>query len=82
MTTFALPAKYEEAFQTLASETGCSMDDLLREAMARFLEEMEDREDEQEACKILEKYRHNPGKPFTLDDALDYYRLKRGDLTP
>ena len=81
MTTFALPTEYEGAFQTLASKTGRSMDDLMREAMARFLEEMEDREDEQEARKILEEYRRNPGKSFTLDDALDHYGLKRGDLT-
>lgn len=80
MTMFSLPIEFDKPIRALSRETGRSTDDLLREAMANYLEDMEDREDAEEARKVLAEYRCNPGKPFSLDDALDRYGLKRVDL--
>ncbi len=81
MNTFSIPVEFEDSFDSLSKKTGRSTEELLREAMANFIEDMEDREDAKEAKRILDEYRQNPGQPFTLDDALGSYGLTRDDLT-
>lgn len=82
MLAIELSSDTEEMFQTVARETGRSMKELVQEALDRFLEEWEDRQDAEDAKKALEEYRRNPGQPFTLDDALVRYELTREELTP
>ncbi|MBF0183720.1 MAG: ribbon-helix-helix protein, CopG family [Magnetococcales bacterium] len=77
-----IPADMEQAFQSVADETGQPLPELIREALARFLEDLEERQDAVEARQILEEYRRMPGEPFTLDDALTRYGLTRNELAP
>ncbi|MBF0098728.1 MAG: hypothetical protein HQM04_08020 [Magnetococcales bacterium] len=80
--TIAIPADMEEMFQFVAKETGRPLEELVREALDRFLEEWEERQDAEDARIALEEYRRNPGAAFTLDDALTRYGMTRGELAP
>ncbi|MBF0144714.1 MAG: hypothetical protein HQL84_03135 [Magnetococcales bacterium] len=63
MTTIALPVEFEEPFQNLALETGRSLDDLMREAMANYLGDMADTD---EANRCYQEFRKcgEPGIPW------------------
>lgn len=56
MTTISLPVELEEPFQELVRETGRSLDDLMREAMANYLE---DRLDADEANRLYKEFKES-----------------------
>ncbi len=75
-----IPADMEQAFQSVADETGQPLPELIREALARFLDDLEERQDVVEARQILEEYRRNPGTFTPLDDVLREAGFTRDEL--
>lgn len=63
MTTISLPMELEVPFKDLARKTGRSMDDLVREALANYLE---DKADADEANRLYKEFKENgePGIPW------------------
>ncbi|MEO5332999.1 MAG: hypothetical protein H7839_13350 [Magnetococcus sp. YQC-5] len=82
MLAFELTTDREQLFRSVSNETGRPLNELVYEALDRFLEEWEDKQDVDDARKALQEYQRNPGMPFTLDDALDRYGLTREELAP
>lgn len=82
MLAIEISADMENMLQSVSELTGRSLKELVQEALDRFLEEWEDQQDAVEARQILEKYHAQPGKPFTLDDALNRYGVSREELVP
>ena len=78
MTTFELPAEYAGAFQALAKETGRSTDNLLREAMAKFLEDMEDREDAEEADRLYREFKESGEQGIPWEQVKAEMDIKHG----
>lgn len=68
MTTITLPDDLGTRLQTAAKETGGTIADLVREAVVRYLTEMEEDCQDIEAARIaLEEYERD-GKSITLDE--------------
>ncbi|MBF0163801.1 MAG: hypothetical protein HQL97_13285 [Magnetococcales bacterium] len=82
MLAIEMSTDMEEMFQSVSRETGRPLHDLVHEAMDRFLEEWEDLKDAQEAAKVLEEYRRNPGPVFTLEEAMERYGVPQNQLAP
>ncbi|MBF0283991.1 MAG: hypothetical protein HQL51_05985 [Magnetococcales bacterium] len=82
MIALTLPQEAENRLQELAHETGRSVEECLKEAAFLYLEAMEERRDAADARVVLEEHRRAPGAPFTLDDALERYGLRRETLGP
>ncbi|MBF0419049.1 MAG: ribbon-helix-helix protein, CopG family [Magnetococcales bacterium] len=63
MTTISLPMEFEEPFQDLARKTGRSLEELMREAMANYLEDMADAD---EANRFYQEFKggREPGIPW------------------
>ncbi|MBF0098724.1 MAG: CopG family transcriptional regulator [Magnetococcales bacterium] len=78
--TIAIPADMEEMLQFVAKETGRPLEELVREALDRFLEEWEERQDAEDARIALEEYRRNPGSALPLDDVLRELGFSRDSL--
>ncbi|WP_130472887.1 hypothetical protein [Candidatus Magnetaquicoccus inordinatus] len=56
MMAIELPSDTEEMFQSVSRETGRPLKELVQEALDRFLEEWENRQDAEDARIALEEY--------------------------
>ncbi|MBF0184681.1 MAG: hypothetical protein HQM06_09870 [Magnetococcales bacterium] len=61
-----IPADMEQAFQSVADETGQPLPELIQEALTRFLEELEDRQDVMDADRVYREFKESgePGIPW------------------
>ncbi|NGZ26294.1 MAG: CopG family transcriptional regulator [Magnetococcales bacterium] len=82
MHTITLERDSAEQLADLAKITGKSIGECLKDAIQQYLESMEERQDVEDAQKAWEEYQRNPGKPFTLEDALTRYGLSHDELSP
>ncbi|WP_130472110.1 hypothetical protein [Candidatus Magnetaquicoccus inordinatus] len=57
--TIAIPADMEEMFQFVAKETGRPLEELIREALDRFLEDWEDRQDAIDADRVYREFKES-----------------------
>lgn len=80
MHTIQLTHDIESMFQTVAYKTGRTLEELVNEALDRFLEEWEDQQDTEEAQQIYREFKESgePGIPF--DQVLKNAGLTRADL--
>ncbi|MBF0098726.1 MAG: ribbon-helix-helix protein, CopG family [Magnetococcales bacterium] len=60
--TIAIPADMEEMFQFVAKETGRPLEELIREALDRFLEEWEERQDAMDADRAYREFKESGEK--------------------
>ncbi|MBF0271131.1 MAG: hypothetical protein HQL98_03510 [Magnetococcales bacterium] len=79
-TTVALPDDLEESFRMMAEETGQTIHECVIKAMRRYLEEMEERHDIEDAQSALAVYGRHHGPALTLEDAMERYGLTREEL--
>ncbi len=74
MLAIELPSDTEEMFQSVSRETGRSLKELVQEALDRFLEEWEDRQDAMDADRLYREFRESgeAGIPWeTVKSGLD-----------
>ncbi len=81
MLTVTLPDDLARSFRTLAEEAGQTLHECVVSAMRRYLEEMEEREDMEDARLALESYRQNPEGALSIDDVLNLCGLSRKDVS-
>ncbi|MBF0610583.1 MAG: CopG family transcriptional regulator [Magnetococcales bacterium] len=82
MQTITLEGDSAEQLADLAKITGKSIGECLKDAIQQYLESVEEHQDAEDAQKIWEEYQRNPGKPFTLEDAMARYGLSHDGLSP
>lgn len=75
MTTISLPLELEAPFKDLARKTGRSMDDLMREAMANYLEDTADAE---EANRLYKEFKESGEPGISWEQAKAEMDLKHG----
>ncbi|MBF0437333.1 MAG: hypothetical protein HQL77_18485 [Magnetococcales bacterium] len=80
MLTITLPDDLTEEFQLMAEATGKTLPECVIGTIRRYLEEQEDRQDAEDAQKVLEEYRRNLGRAVTMDEVLREYGLTREEL--
>ena len=74
MLAIDLPSDTEEMFQSVSRETGRSLKELVQEALDRFLEEWEDRQDAMDADRLYREFKESGevGIPWeTVKSGLD-----------
>ncbi|MBF0462566.1 MAG: hypothetical protein HQL87_14375 [Magnetococcales bacterium] len=59
MLAIELPSDTEEMFQSVSRETGRSLKELVQEALDRFLEEWEDRQDAMDADRLYREFKES-----------------------
>ncbi|MBF0131228.1 MAG: hypothetical protein HQL75_01405 [Magnetococcales bacterium] len=69
-----------EEFQSMADATGKTLPECVIGTIRRYLEEREDRQDAEDARKVLEEYRRDPGRAVSMDEVLKEYGLTREAL--
>ncbi|MBF0110052.1 MAG: hypothetical protein HQL76_12845 [Magnetococcales bacterium] len=80
MLTITLPDDLAEEFRLMAEANGKTLPECVIVTIRRYLEELEDRQDTEDARKALEEYRRNPGTAVTMDEILKEYGLAREEL--
>ncbi|MEO5327614.1 MAG: hypothetical protein H7829_05155 [Magnetococcus sp. THC-1_WYH] len=80
MLTITLPDDLEEELQSMAEATGKTLPECVIGTIRRYLEELEDRKDAEDARKALEEYRRDPGRAVSMDEVLKEYGLTREEL--
>ena len=69
MLAIELPSDTEEMFQSVSRETGRSLKELVQEALDRFLEEWEERQDAAEAARRYREFKESGDSPtFTSEE--------------
>ncbi|MEO5341304.1 MAG: hypothetical protein H7837_12440 [Magnetococcus sp. MYC-9] len=80
MLAIELPSDTEAMFQSVSRETGLSLKELVQEALDRFLEEWEDRQDAAEAVRRYREFKESGEAGISLDDMIRELGLTRSDL--
>ncbi|MBF0427829.1 MAG: hypothetical protein HQL94_02805 [Magnetococcales bacterium] len=80
MQAIELPNDMEKMFQSVSRDTGRTLNDLVQEALGRFLEEWEDRQDAVDATRLYREFKESGEAGIPLDKLLQDVGLTRSDL--
>ncbi|HAT50872.1 MAG: hypothetical protein HQL07_14180 [Nitrospirae bacterium] len=78
MLAIELSADVEEMFRTVSQKTGRPLDELVQEALDRFLEEWEDQRDAVEAQQLYREFKEDGEQGIPWKDVKSSMDLKHG----